>query len=127
MLDAAQSWFNDPARAYALWFVLGALWAVLVCEYRAHRRRVKIVAHIRVLESELMAAEDHYLSERTQNDRIRAGLLGLLAAAQSSREHRPREVGDFASGRATNEHRPREVEDFASGRATNRDRQEAAE
>jgi hypothetical protein len=85
MLDAAQSWFNDPARAYALWFVLGALWAALVCEYRAFRKRVKIVAHIRVLESELMAVEDHYLSERTHSDRIRAELLDLLAAASRVR------------------------------------------
>lgn len=96
MLDAAQSWFNEPARAYALWFILGSLWAVLVCEYRAYRRRVKMVAHIRVLETELMNAEDHYLTERTHSDRVRAELLDLLAAA---RKHRPREVGDFTSGR----------------------------
>ena len=66
--------------------MLGSLWAVLVCEYRAYRRRLKLVAHIRVLETELMHAEDHYLSEQTRNDRIRSELLKLLKAAS----HRPR-------------------------------------
>ena len=90
-MDAVQSFFRDPAHAYALWFVLGSLWAVLVCEYRAYRRRLKLVAHIRVLETELMAAEDYYLSERTRNDRIRSELLKLLKAAS----HRSR---DSAAG-----------------------------
>jgi hypothetical protein len=80
-MDAVQSFFRDPAHAYALWFVLGSLWAVLVCEYRAYRRRLKLVAHIRVLETELMHAEDHFLSEQTRNDRIRSELLKLLKAA----------------------------------------------
>jgi hypothetical protein len=47
-----------------------------------------MVAHIRVLETELMNAEDMFLSEQRQNDRIRAELLDLLAAARSSREDR---------------------------------------
>jgi|SRR6185312_11021039 len=84
-MDGVQSFFRDPAHAYALWFVLGSLWAVLVCEYRAYRRRLKLVAHIRVLETELMHAEDHFLSEQTLNDRVRAELLDMLGAARSSR------------------------------------------
>ena len=85
-MDAVQAFFRDPAHAYALWFVLGSLWALLVCEYRAYRRRLKLVAHIRVLETELMHAEDHFLSERTHSDNIRAELLALLAAAKTSRK-----------------------------------------
>jgi hypothetical protein len=102
------------------WFLLGSLWAVLFCEYRAFRRRLKLAVQIRVLESELSASEYYFASEKHHQHRIRAELLDLLAAAKSSREHRPREVGDFASGRATidKEHRPREVGDVASGRAT---------
>jgi len=102
MLDQARSFFSAPAPAYALWFILGALWAVLVCEFRSQRKRMKMVAHIRILETELMNAEDMFLNEQRRNDRIRATLLDLLAAARTSRgEHRPREVEDCASGRAT--------------------------
>ena len=92
---AYASWLDAPAFAYALWFILGALWAVLVCEYRAYRRRARMVAHIHLLESELMAAEDHYLSERTHSDRIRAELLDLLMAAQSSQAKKSREHHGF--------------------------------
>ncbi len=99
MLDGIRSFFSTPAFAYALWFILGSLWAVLVCEFRAFKRRVRMVAHIRVLETELMNAEDHYLSEHTHNDRIRAELLDMLAKAKASR-HVPRDhrdARDFAS------------------------------
>lgn len=70
------------------WFLLGSLWAVLYCEYRAYRRRMKLVAHIQMLENELMLAEDHYLSEQNQNDLVRAELLKFLAAARAKRRNR---------------------------------------
>ena len=85
MFDGLRRFFNDPGHAYALWFVLGSLWAILVCEYRAFRRRLKLVAHIRVLESDLMHAEDNFLSEQIHNDQIRAELLDVLKRAQSAR------------------------------------------
>ena len=72
------------------WFLLGSLWAVLYCEYRAFRKRLKLAAHIRVLESELSASEDYFASEKHHQDRIRAELLDLLAAVkQSGTRRRP--------------------------------------
>ena len=79
------------------WFLLGSLWAVLFCEFRAFRRRLKLVAHIRVLESELMNAEDHYLSDRAERDRIRSELLDLLAAAQARANKPSREMRSLAA------------------------------
>jgi hypothetical protein len=70
------------------WFLLGSLWAVLYCEYRAFRRRLKLAAHIRMLEAELSASEEYFASEKEYQDRIRAELLDLLAAARSSRGNR---------------------------------------
>jgi hypothetical protein len=67
------------------WFLLGSLWAVLFCEYRGFRTRLKWTAHIRFLESELSATEEHFESERAYHDRLRAELLDLLAAAKSAR------------------------------------------
>lgn len=78
------------------WFLLGSLWAVLFCEYRAFRRRQKLVAQIRVLESELSASEEYFASERHHQDRIRAELLALLAAAKSRREIRSSRAGNPA-------------------------------
>ena len=67
------------------WFLLGSLWAVLFCEYRAFRRRLKLSDHIRALESELNASEEHFDSERAYLDRLRGELLELLAAAEKTR------------------------------------------
>src|SRR6201999_1679769 len=99
------------------WFLLGSLWAVLFCEYRAFRARLKLSDRIQALESELHVIEEEHFESQKAYRNVRIALLDLLAGV---REHRPREVEAFASGRATvdKEHRPREVEDFASGRAT---------
>jgi len=82
---AYAGWLGAPALAYALWFLLGSLWAALFCEYRAFRKRLKLADHIRMLESDLMRAEDNFVAARIQNDRIRTELLKLLAAARAGR------------------------------------------
>ncbi|HXS05535.1 MAG TPA: hypothetical protein VN723_02000 [Rhizomicrobium sp.] len=100
MLHGVQSLFGAPALAYALWFLLGSLWAVLLCEYRAFRRRQKLIAQIHALESELAVSSEEYFESAQAYRDVRSALLDILAAREP-REHRPREVGDFASGRAT--------------------------
>jgi hypothetical protein len=70
------------------WFILGALWAILFCEYRAFRLRLKWTAHIRALESRLAASAEDFENEFAYNDRIRAELLAMLAMANSARARR---------------------------------------
>lgn len=71
------------------WFLLGSLWAVLFCEYRAFRRRQKLVADIRALESELAVSSEEYFEIAQAYRDVRRELLDLLAAAKSARVQRP--------------------------------------
>lgn len=70
------------------WFILGALWAILFCEYRGFRMRRKMADRIHALESRLAASNEEFENEFAYNDRIRAELLAMLAMANSARARR---------------------------------------
>ena len=70
------------------WFLLGCLWAILYCEYRGFRRRLKLVAQIRALESELAVSSEEYFESAKAYRDVRNELIDLLAAAQSARANK---------------------------------------
>ena len=80
MLHGVQVFFSAPAHADVLWFVLGASWAALICEYRAFRRRLKLVAHIRALDTELHVSEEELFESEKAYRNVRLALLELLAS-----------------------------------------------
>ena len=61
------------------WFLLGSLWAVLFCEYRAFRARLKLSDHIHALESELHVMEEEHFESQKAYRNVRIALLDVLA------------------------------------------------
>jgi hypothetical protein len=97
MLNGVPSFFGAPALAYALWFLLGALWAVLFCEYRAFRARQKLIAQIRALEGELAVSSEEYFESAQAYRGVRSALLDILAAARSRTNEPSSEIRSIAA------------------------------
>jgi hypothetical protein len=72
------------------WFLLGSLWAIFLCEWRASRARKMLKQQIFSLQAEIAAkTEDQVESEHAYRDYVRSQLLDLLDVATRSTRRVP--------------------------------------